>query len=131
MKKLFIILLLMIALPVNATQVHRWEKELSDMCDKYVSTQYTPYDLYACLITNTRDYYIWRHGWETPVNAKVLGILSMYQPDIVNLPLGEKQNLAQYYNKTLPYMYSDKMSKRKNLYKNFTQADVERIWSAR
>jgi len=130
MKKAILILLLLIALPVNAT-VHRWEKELNDMCSKYVSTQYSAADLYSCLITNTRDYYIWRYGWETPVEAKVMGIISMYQPEVVNLSIGEKQNLAQYYNKTLPYMYQDKMEKRKNLYKNFTQADIDRIWSAR
>lgn len=131
MKKIFIILILLIALPVNATTVHRWEKELSDMCSQYVSTKHSAADLYSCLITNTRDYYIWRFGWEQPVDAKVLGILSMYQKDVINLSTAEKRNLAQYYNKTLPYMYQDKMEKRGNLYKNFTQADVDRIWSVR
>lgn len=132
MKKLFILLtILFIAQSVSAQTVHRWEYEVSNVCSKYVTTQNTPNDLFKCLIEETRDYYHWRSGWEEPVNAKVLGILTLYQPQVVNLSEREKQDIAMQYRETLPKMYKQKMQKRKNLYDKFTQADVERIWNAR
>ena len=131
MKKTLILLLLLTSLSVQAQTVHRWNKELSDMCSIYLTTEYTPRELFQCLITNTRDYYIWRHGWEQPVQANVMGIVAIYQPEVPNISYSEKENLAQYYNKELPEMYRNKMNRRKNLDVKFTQADIDRIWNAK
>ena len=131
MKKTLILLLSLTSLSVQAQTVHRWNKELSDMCSIYLTTEYTPRELFQCLITNTRDYYIWRYGWEQPVQANVMGIVAIYQPDVVNISYSEKENLAQYYNKELPEMYRNKMNRRKNLDVKFTQADIDRIWNAK
>ena len=78
MKKILILFLLLTSLSVQAQTVHRWNKELSDMCSIYLTTEHTPRDLFQCLITNTRDYYICRHGWEQPVQANVMGIVAIY-----------------------------------------------------
>ena len=131
MKKLITLLLLLNLLPVQATTVHRWELELSNACSQYVSVNYTKYDFYNCMVQNTRDYFIWRHGWETPVEGKVLGILTMYDPALVKATASQKVQLSDDYRWSTYAMYSEKMSQRKDLNQYFTQADVDRIWSAR
>ena len=131
MKKILALILFMVSLSVQAQTVHKWNKELNEMCSEYASANHTPRELYNCLIENTRDYYIWRHGWEQPVEANVMGIIAIYQPEIINLPLIEKQQLADYYNKSLPQMYREKMNKRQNLDAKFTQTDIDRIWNAK
>ena len=136
MKKLVLLTVLLVSIvsatSVQAQTVHRWNKELNNMCSEYVSTDHTPRELYNCLIQNTRDYYIWRHGWEEKVEVKdIMGVIAIYQPDILNISLPEKQRLAQYYNKELPKMYKAKMEQRKNLDVKFTQADVNRIKNAK
>ena len=134
MKKLWVVLVLLVmtTVSVQAQTVHRWNKELNNMCSGYLTTNHTPRDLYNCLIQNTRDYYIWRHGWEEKVEVNnIMGVIAIYQPDILNISLPEKQRLAQYYNKELPKMYKAKMEQRKNLDVKFTQADINRIKNAR
>ena len=130
MKIIIIAFLLIFSLSAQAQTVHKWEAELSDMCSMYVSTKYTPRELYTCLIVNTQDYFIWRHGWEQPVEKKVLGILTQYDTSVLNLSNREKAVIADKYRRTLPGMYEYKMGKRKNLDKNFTEEDVNRIWNA-
>jgi len=46
MKKILILLLLSISLSVQAQTVHRWNKELSDMCSGYLTTEHTPRELF-------------------------------------------------------------------------------------
>ena len=132
MKRILIVLLLLITSQVQAQTVHRWNYELNNACSQYASTEHTPRELFTCLIYNTKDYYIWRHGWETKVETnKIMGVINIFQPDILDISYIEKENLAQYYNKELPQMYKAKMLKRKNLDVKYTQAEVNKIWNAR
>ena len=64
------------------------------------------------------------------VKKKVLGILTQYDPSVLNLSNREKAVMEDKYRRTLPGMYEYKMGKRKNLDKNFTEEDVNRIWNA-
>lgn len=131
MKKLFLILCLMIAMPVSAQTVNRWQAEVSQACEMYVSTNYSPNDLFACLIETTENPYIWRKGWEQPVKANVLGILAAYDGAELKLSETEKAELAEQMRQTLPVMYRRKMLMRENRMQKFTQADIQRIWSAK
>ena len=117
-------------LPANAItkKVHKWEAQISNFCSKYVSTEYTPWDLYNCLIEETRDGYYWQIGWDEPIIADVIIPLSMYQEELVNASSSEKANTASYYQQNLPKMYLKKLKKRKNVHVNFTEDDVKRIW---
>lgn len=130
MKKLLVLVLLFTCLPVNAKvlKVHKWEAQISNYCSRYVSTQYTPWDLYNCLIEETRDGYYWQVGWDEPVTADVIMPLSMYQKQLETASYSEKQNTAAGYQQVLPKMYLEKLNKRKNARVNFTEEDVKRIW---
>lgn len=131
-KKLFsVLMLLLIASTAQATTVHRWEYELNNACSMYASTKYTPRDLFNCLIQESRDYFIWRDGWEKPVDKDVMGILTMYDAALVKAKKEVIDNAAVKYRHDVPVIYAYKMQNRKNLDKNFTQEDVKRIWSAR
>jgi len=127
---IIIISILTIYLPSNAKtmKVHKWEMQISNACSKYVSTEYTPWHLYNCLIESTRDGYYWQIGWDEPVIADVIMPLSMYQTELLKASYSEKQNIAAGYQQTLPKMYLKKLNARKNVHTNFTQADVDRIW---
>jgi len=60
-----------------------------------------------------------------------MGIVAIYQPEVVRALYFDKQEISQYYNKELPKMYREKMLKRGNLGVKFTQADIDRIWNAK
>ena len=125
-----IICILTINISANAkeTTVHKWEYQINRACSQYVSTNYTPWDLYNCLIETTRDGFYWQQGWEKPVKADVIMPLTMFQPEVLNLSVGEKQDVAAGYQQTLPKMYLKKLNERKNAHVKFTQQDVNRIW---
>ena len=131
MKKLIVILCLMVMLPASAQTVNRWQYEVSKACAPYVSTNYTPNDLYACLIDKTSDFYTWRVGWETPVDAEVLGILAAYDGSELRLSEDAKLELAMRLRQELPLMYRYKMLNHPARMTKFTQADIQRIWNAK
>ena len=131
LKKLLVVLSLLIMLPASAQTVSRWQYEVSRACEPYVTTNHTPNDLYACLIEKTDDFYVWRPGWETPVDAKILGILAAYDGSELNLTKDEKMELAEQFRQKLPLMYRYKMLNHPTRMTKFTQADVQRIWSAK
>ena len=131
MKKIFILILLMFSITANATTVHRWEQEVNDTCVKYLTTDNTPCELFQCLIKETMDKNTWRDGWEQPVNADVMGILTLYQPEILKLPQVHKITIAEDYRYKIPQMYAQKLKQRPNPDVKFTKEDIIRIWNAK
>ena len=128
MKKLLLILIILLCInSVQAQTVHKWEYELHNACVGYVSTNHTPYHLFNCLINESGNAFYYRNGWEKPVNADVMKPLTLYQPELTTLSKIEKQRVAEQYMQIMPQMYKQKMLKRKNLYQNFTETDVNRI----
>ena len=71
MKKILICLMLM-ALPCQAIEVNRLQKELSDACLYTLTTNHTFYDTYRCLGSKTMDDNLWRPGWSKVVNGKIM-----------------------------------------------------------
>lgn len=132
MKNLILILILLLTInTANATTVHRWEKEVNDVCVKYLTTDNTPRQLFQCLIKETKDPYYWRTGWEKPVDANVMGILTLYQPEVVTAPDVHKVTYSEQYRWAIPQMYTNKLKARKNADVKFTQSDINRIRNAR
>lgn len=131
LKYLILVVALFFALPSEAQVVHRWQAELSEACESFLTTEHTPEEFLAVIIHEARDYYIWRPGWEKPVNRPVLGIFVDYNPRLANASRVEIDQAAVEYRQYVYRMYQEKLRKHPNPYAKFTQADIQRIKNAR
>lgn len=130
LKYFILVLALLVSLPSEARTVHRWQAELNDSVVLMLNTNRTPAEVLTTLTQESRDYFIWRHGWETPVEYnRTLVINAIYDPELVKADRRTIDNLAIQYRQKVPRVFQARLDSHPHPYRKFTQEDIDRIKS--